>query len=78
MRRVTALAMSSCLPGHVPLAPQRIDSLAVGAIDEAWATKVAGELDGIPVWVLDRESLLRHKRATVGGEGEFAGPAGAA
>ena len=32
MRRVAALALSLCFLGHSPLAAQRIDSLAVGAI----------------------------------------------
>lgn len=32
--------------------------------DDAWTTKVAGEIDGIAVWLIDRDSLLRNKRAT--------------
>ena len=45
-----------------------VDFLIVGgdavALDDAWASKVAGEIDGSPVWFIDRESLLRNKRAT--------------
>ncbi len=48
-------------------APHRVDLLTrlyAVTFDEAWATKVAGEIDGIPVWFVDRETLLRNKRAT--------------
>jgi len=48
-------------------APNRVDLLTrlyAVTFDEAWATKVAGEIDGIAVWFLDRETLLRNKRAT--------------
>ena len=48
-------------------APNRVDLLtrlcAVG-FDDAWATKVLGTIDGVPVWFIDRDSLLRNKRAT--------------
>jgi hypothetical protein len=48
-------------------APNRVDLLTrlyAVTFDEAWATKVAGEIDGIRVWFVDRETLLRNKRAT--------------
>ncbi len=48
-------------------APNRIDLLShlygVG-FDEAWSTRMPGTLDGVPVWFIDRVSLLRNKRAT--------------
>ncbi len=33
------------------------------APDEAFATKVEATLDGIPVFILSKESLIRNKRA---------------
>jgi hypothetical protein len=48
-------------------APNRIDLLSylyAVTFDEAWSRKVEGVLDGVSVWFMDRESLLRNKRAT--------------
>jgi Nucleotidyl transferase of unknown function (DUF2204) len=48
-------------------APNRIDlltSLSGVTSEEAFATKVSAELDGIPVFVLGKEALIRNKRAT--------------
>ncbi len=48
-------------------APNRVDLLTrlyAVSFDDAWAAKVAGSLDGVPVWFLDRDSLVRNKRAT--------------
>jgi len=48
-------------------APNRIDlltSLSGVTTEEAFATKVSAELDGIPVFVLGKEALIRNKRAT--------------
>lgn len=47
--------------------PNRID--IVTAIDgvsfaEAWASRVAGDLDGIPVHFISKEALIRNKRAS--------------
>jgi len=47
-------------------APTRIDLLtSISGItsDEAFATKVLAELDGIPVFVLGKDALVRNKRA---------------
>jgi hypothetical protein len=47
-------------------APNRIDlltSLTGVSTDEAFAGKVAAELDNIPVFVLGKEALIRNKRA---------------
>ncbi len=47
-------------------APNRIDLLTgiTGvAPNEAFATKVEATLDGIPVFILSKESLIRNKRA---------------
>jgi predicted nucleotidyltransferase len=46
--------------------PQRIDlltSLSGVASDDAFATKIAAELDGLPVYVLSKEALIQNKRA---------------
>ena len=48
-------------------APQRIDILTEisgVSFEEAWAGKEAGELDGLPVWFLGRDDLIRNKLAT--------------
>lgn len=47
-------------------APNRIDlltSITGVTTDEALSTKVPAELDGIPVFILSKESLIRNKRA---------------
>jgi hypothetical protein len=47
-------------------APARIDPLtSISGIssDEAFASKVSAELDGIPVSVLGKDALIRNKRA---------------
>ena len=49
-------------------APSRIDlltSISGVHIDEAFATKVSATMDGIPVFILGKEALIRNKR-TVG------------
>ena len=46
--------------------PNRIDlltSIAGVTSDEARTTKVQAELDGIPVFVLSKDALIRNKRA---------------
>ena len=46
--------------------PNRIDlltSITGVSSDEAFATKLPAELDGIPVFVLSRDALIRNKRA---------------
>ncbi len=47
-------------------APARIDlltSISGVSSDEAFASKVSAELDGIPVSVLGKDALIRNKRA---------------
>jgi hypothetical protein len=47
--------------------PNRIDLLtSVTGVDieEIWAGRVAGELDGLPVFFIGRAELIRNKRAT--------------
>ena len=47
--------------------PNRIDlltSLSGVPVEEALATKIPAEIDGIPVFVLGKEALIRNKRAT--------------
>ncbi|HEY4638761.1 MAG TPA: hypothetical protein VIG87_02490, partial [Candidatus Udaeobacter sp.] len=46
--------------------PSRIDlltSLTGVVIDEAFNTKVSAIIDGIPVFILGRDALIRNKRA---------------
>lgn len=46
--------------------PNRIDlltSITGVSSDEAFATKVRAELDGIPVFILGRDALIQNKRA---------------
>jgi hypothetical protein len=48
-------------------APTRIDLLtSISGVsgEEAFASKVSAELDGIPVFVLGKDALIRNKRAT--------------
>lgn len=48
-------------------APHRIDlltSISGVPTTEAFATKIAAELDGIPLYILSKEALIRNKRAT--------------
>ena len=47
-------------------APNRIDlltSITGVTTDEALASKVPAELDGIPVFILSKDALIRNKRA---------------
>jgi hypothetical protein len=47
-------------------APTRIDlltSISGVSSEEAFATKVPAELDGIPVFILAKDALIRNKRA---------------
>jgi predicted nucleotidyltransferase len=47
-------------------APNRIDlltSITGVATDEALTSKVSAELDGIPVFILSKDALIRNKRA---------------
>lgn len=47
-------------------APNRIDlltSISGVSTSEAFATRISAELDGIPVFVLGKEELIRNKRA---------------
>ena len=47
-------------------APNRIDlltSITGVTADEAFASKVPAELDGIPVFILSKDALIRNKRA---------------
>lgn len=49
------------------VAPNRLDiltSLSGLDFDDAWRDKVAGELGGVPVFYLSKESLIRNKEIT--------------
>jgi hypothetical protein len=53
-------------------APNRIDLLtgiSDVAIEDAFRTKIATELEGLPVFVLSKELLIRNKRAVGGPAG---------
>ena len=46
--------------------PNRIDlltSISGVTTDDAFATKMSAELDGIPVFILSKDALIRNKRA---------------
>ncbi len=48
-------------------APNRIDlltSVTAVSFEEAWKTKVQTELDGLPVWVISKDLLVKNKLAT--------------
>jgi predicted nucleotidyltransferase len=47
-------------------APNRIDlltSISGISTDEAFATRISAELDGIPVFIIGKDALIRNKRA---------------
>jgi predicted nucleotidyltransferase len=47
-------------------APNRIDllsSISGVSTDEAFASKVSAELDGIPVYIISKDALIQNKRA---------------
>ena len=51
---------------HLGRPPNRIDlltSISGVTTDEAFATRISTELDGIPVYMLSKEALIRNKRA---------------
>ena len=50
--------------GHPPNRIDLLTSITGVNFAEAWPKRVAAQLDGIPVWLLDRESLVANKRAT--------------
>jgi len=48
-------------------APNRIDlltSVTGVSFEEAWASRIGTELDGLPVWVIGKDMLVRNKLAT--------------
>jgi predicted nucleotidyltransferase len=48
-------------------APNRIDLLTEiygTSFDEVWETRVQADLDGLKVWMIGRDALIRNKRAT--------------
>lgn len=52
-------------------APNRIDlltSVTAVSFGEAWKTKLETELDGLPVWVISKDLLVRNKLATGRGQ----------
>ncbi|MBI4908347.1 MAG: hypothetical protein HY820_32270 [Acidobacteria bacterium] len=59
------------MPGQIiqlGVKPNRIDlitSIAGVSFEEAWESRVAGQIDGVPVYFIGREALIRNKE-TVG------------
>jgi hypothetical protein len=49
--------------GHAPTRIDLLTSISGVSSDEAFASKVSAELDGIPVSVLGRDALVRNNRA---------------
>ena len=59
------LAEESCVFFGAP--PWRVDliNFATGiTFDEAWASRIEGDMDGTPCHIISRELLLQNKRAT--------------
>ncbi len=50
--------------GRAPNRVALLTRLFAVAFDDAWSTRIEGTIDGVPVWFIDREALLRNKRAT--------------
>jgi len=50
--------------GRVPNRIDLLTSLSGVDVEESFATKVPAELDGIPVFVLSKQLLVKNKRAT--------------
>jgi hypothetical protein len=49
--------------GRVPSRIDLLTTLSGVSTDEAFASKISATLDGIPVFVLGRDALIRNKRA---------------
>jgi len=49
--------------GHAPNRIDLLTSITGVTTDEALATKISAELDGISVFILSKEALIRNKRA---------------
>jgi hypothetical protein len=41
-----------------------LTSVTAVSFEEAWKTKIVTNLDGLPVWVISKDLLVRNKRAT--------------
>jgi hypothetical protein len=50
--------------GYPPYRIDLITSISGLTFEEAWAARVPGELEGIPMNFIDRETLVRNKLAT--------------
>ncbi len=49
--------------GRVPNRIDLLSSISGVSTDEAFASKVSAELDGIPVYIISKDALIRNKRA---------------
>jgi len=50
------------------MAPMLLTSITAVSFGEAWKTKLETELDGLPVWVISKDLLVRNKLATGRGQ----------
>ena len=50
--------------GHEPNRIDLITSISGVGFEDAWSTRVQGEIDGLPVTIIGREALLRNKVST--------------
>ena len=50
--------------GRVPNRIDLLTSVTAVSFEEAWKTKIETNLDGLPVWVISKELLVRNKLAT--------------
>jgi hypothetical protein len=49
--------------GRIPARIDLLTSISRVGSDEAFATKISADIDGIPVFVLSKDALIRNKRA---------------
>ncbi len=50
--------------GHPPNRIELLTSISGVDRDQVWSARVPSELDGVKVWFLDRESMIKNKRST--------------
>jgi Nucleotidyl transferase AbiEii toxin, Type IV TA system len=50
--------------GNRPVRADLMTSISGVTNEEVWSARVPGEIDGVPVFFLDRDSLVKNKRAS--------------
>lgn len=49
--------------GVPPVRIEIMTSISGVTFEEAWKARIADTLDGVPVWIIDKASLIRNKQA---------------